>query len=160
MRDVNGNNNNNGNGKGNGNMNGNASVAGNDLLEISSLSVDFKTAVGQVNVIRDINFSIKHGKTMALVGESGSGKSVTAMSILRLHDEDKVVYPSGSIMFNGQDILGTDETHIREVRGSDISMIFQEPMTSLNPTYTVGDQIMEPMLIHLQMSKAAAKNRA
>ncbi len=130
------------------------------LLDISNLNVDFKTAVGQINVVRNINFSIRKGETLALVGESGSGKSVTAMSILRLHDEDKVVYPSGSILFNDQDILGTDESHIQKVRGSEISMIFQEPMTSLNPTYTVGDQIMEPMLIHNQMNNTDARNRA
>lgn len=130
------------------------------MLEIRDLSVDFKTAVGQINVVRDVSFAIKTGETMALVGESGSGKSVTAMSVLRLHDEDKVVYPSGSIIFNGQDILGTDESHIQQVRGRDISMIFQEPMTSLNPTYTVGDQIMEPLFIHKQMSKLAARKRA
>lgn len=130
------------------------------MLEIRNLSVDFKTAAGQINVVRDVSFAIKTGETMALVGESGSGKTVTAMSVLRLHDEDKVVYPSGSIIFNGQDILGTDESHIQQVRGSDISMIFQEPMTSLNPTYTVGDQIMEPLFIHKQMSKAAARKRA
>jgi len=140
------------------NNNGNNNV--NNLLDIRNLSVDFKTAVGQINVVRDVSFSVKAGETMALVGESGSGKTVTAMSVLRLHDEDKVVYPSGSIIFNGQDVLGTDESHIQKVRGSDISMIFQEPMTSLNPTYTVGDQIMEPLFIHKQMGKAAARKRA
>jgi len=82
------------------------------------------------------------------------------MSIQRLHDEEKVNYSSGSILFNGEDLLGIDESHINSVRGSQISMIFQEPMTSLNPTFTVGDQIMEPLLIHKGMSKAAAKNRA
>lgn len=130
------------------------------ILDIKDLSVDFATLAGSVNVVRDINFSVDTGETMALVGESGSGKSVTAMSILRLHDEQKVDYPSGSIAFCEQDLLGLDENYIKQVRGSDISMIFQEPMTSLNPTFTVGDQIMEPMLIHMGMSKAAAKKRA
>ncbi len=133
----------------------------NDLiLDIKDLSVNFETLAGSVNVVRDINFSVTPGETMALVGESGSGKSVTAMSILRLHDEEKVNYSSGSIDFNGKNLLGVDESEIKKVRGSDISMIFQEPMTSLNPTFTVGDQIMEPLLIHKGMSKSAAKKRA
>lgn len=130
------------------------------LLEINDLSVSFNTLAGEVNVIRDINFTVHSGQTMALVGESGSGKSVTAMSILRLHDEEKVKYAAGSIVFQGKDLLGIDETQIKDVRGSAISMIFQEPMTSLNPTFTVGMQIMEPMLIHLGLSKTAAKKRA
>jgi microcin C transport system ATP-binding protein len=132
----------------------------NTLLEVSDLSVNFNTLAGPVNVVRDINFNIKRGETMALVGESGSGKSVTAMSILRLHDEDKTEYPTGQIQFNGKNLLGIDETEIKRVRGSEISMIFQEPMTSLNPTFTVGDQICEPLIIHRGMNKAAAKKRA
>lgn len=132
----------------------------NTILEINDLSVNFDTLAGSVNVVRDINFSVNSGETMALVGESGSGKSVTAMSILRLHDEEKVNYSTGSIFFKGQNLLGIDESQIKQVRGSDISMIFQEPMTSLNPTFTVGDQIMEPLRIHKGMSKSAAKKRA
>lgn len=130
------------------------------LLEVNDLSVDFSTLVGDVNVVRDINFSVASGETMALVGESGSGKSVTAMSILRLHDEEKVNYRTGSILFRGNDLLDQNEQAINAVRGSEISMIFQEPMTSLNPTFTVGDQIMEPMLIHKGMSRVTAKKRA
>lgn len=130
------------------------------ILEICDLSVNFHTPAGTVNVVRDINFSVESGKTMALVGESGSGKSVTAMSILRLHDEEKVDYPQGAIRFNGNNLLGVDEAQIKKVRGSDISMIFQEPMTSLNPTFTVGDQIVEPLMIHRGLNRQAAKNRA
>ena len=132
----------------------------NTILDIKDLSVNFETLAGSVTVVRDINFSVNSGETMALVGESGSGKSVTAMSILRLHDEEQVNYTSGSICFNGQNILGADENVIKKVRGSDITMIFQEPMTSLNPTFTVGDQIMEPLIIHKGMNKSAAKKRA
>ncbi|MCU7799522.1 MAG: dipeptide ABC transporter ATP-binding protein [gamma proteobacterium symbiont of Lucinoma myriamae] len=132
----------------------------NSILDVKDLSVNFDTLAGSVNVVRDINFSMAAGETMALVGESGSGKSVTAMSILRLHDEEKVNYSSGSISFLGKNLLGVDDSNIKSVRGSEISMIFQEPMTSLNPTFTVGDQIMEPMLIHKGMSKPAAKKRA
>ena len=130
------------------------------ILEVNDLSVSFNTLAGDVNVVRDINFSVKSGETMALVGESGSGKSVTAMSILRLHDEEKVDYSSGSIYFQGNNLLGIDESSIKNVRGSEISMIFQEPMTSLNPTFTVGSQIMEPMIVHKGMSRTAAKKRA
>ncbi|MCW8932982.1 MAG: ABC transporter ATP-binding protein [Gammaproteobacteria bacterium] len=132
----------------------------NSILDVKDLSVGFNTLAGHINVVRDINFSVDSGETMALVGESGSGKSVTAMSILRLHDEEKVNYSSGSICFQGNNLLGTDEETIKRVRGSEISMIFQEPMTSLNPTFTVGSQIMEPMIIHKGMNKASAKKRA
>ena len=132
----------------------------NTILEVNDLSVNFDTLAGSVNVVRNIHFSVESGKTMALVGESGSGKSVTAMSILRLHDEDKVNYTSGSIYFNGKNLLGVDESQIKKVRGSEISMIFQEPMTSLNPTFTVGDQIIEPLMIHRGLSRSAAKKRA
>ncbi len=130
------------------------------ILDVKDLSVSFKTLAGDINVIRDINFSVDSGETMALVGESGSGKSVTAMSILRLHDEEKMNYSSGSIYFQGNNLLGSDESAIKNVRGSEISMIFQEPMTSLNPTFTVGSQIMEPMIVHKGMSRTAAKKRA
>ncbi len=140
-------------------VNKNSKVSANTILEVADLSVGFNTLAGHINVVRDINFSVKSGETMALVGESGSGKSVTAMSVLRLHDEEKVEYSSGSICFRGQDLL-VDEEAIKKVRGSEISMIFQEPMTSLNPTFTVGTQIMEPMLIHKGMSRTAAKKRA
>jgi len=131
-----------------------------NILEIKNLSVNFSTPAGEVNVVRDINFAVKSGQTMALVGESGSGKSVTAMSILRLHDEEKVNYSSGEILYKGKNLLGLDETEIKRVRGDKISMIFQEPMTSLNPTFTVGDQITEPLLIHRGMNKAEARKRA
>ncbi len=130
-----------------------------NILEIKNLSVNFSTPAGEVNVVRDINFAVKPGQTMALVGESGSGKSVTAMSVLRLHDEEKVNYSSGEILYQGKNLLGLDETEIKRVRGDKISMIFQEPITSLNPTFTVGDQITEPLLIHRGMNKAEAKKR-
>lgn len=130
------------------------------ILEVKDLSVSFHTLAGKINVVRDINLTVDSGETMALVGESGSGKSVTAMSILRLHDEEKMDYSSSSIFFKGHNLLDVDEANIKKVRGSEISMIFQEPMTSLNPTFTVGSQIMEPMLIHKGMSKTLAKKRA
>ncbi|MCP3852374.1 MAG: ABC transporter ATP-binding protein [Gammaproteobacteria bacterium] len=141
-------------------MNNHSQSAQQPLLQVENLNVSFNTLAGEVHVVRDINFSVNSGETMALVGESGSGKSVTAMSILRLHDEEKVNYSTGSIQFCGHNLLGSNEKNVKNVRGSDIAMIFQEPMTSLNPTFTVGSQIMEPMIIHSGMSKSSAKKRA
>jgi len=109
--------------------------------------------------VREASFSIAAGEKLALVGESGSGKSVTALSILQLHDPRQVSYPSGSILFQGQELMGLGESDLRRIRGRDIAMIFQEPMTSLNPLYTIGDQLMEPLLVHEGLSKAAAKRR-
>jgi len=130
------------------------------LLDVQDLSVAFETPMGLSQVVNRVSFSIEQGETMALVGESGSGKSVTAMSILKLHEARKVRFPDGKILFNNQDILNLTEKEIRRIRGSQISMIFQEPMTSLNPTFTVGNQIIEPLMIHEGLSKQAAKKRA
>jgi len=132
----------------------------NQLLDVQNLSVAFDTPLGISQVVNQVSFSIEQGETMALVGESGSGKSVTAMSILRLHEERKVNFPDGKILFNNQDILALSEPEVRRIRGSQVSMIFQEPMTSLNPTFTVGNQIIEPLIIHEGLSKQAAKKRA
>ena len=130
------------------------------LLDIQDLSVAFDTPFGLSQVVNQVSFAIQESETMALVGESGSGKSVTAMSILRLHEERKVSFPDGKILFNDQDILTLPEAEVRRIRGSQIAMIFQEPMTSLNPTFTVGNQIIEPLVIHEGLSKSAAKKRA
>lgn len=130
------------------------------LLEIQDLSVAFETPLGVSQVVNEVSFGVEEGETMALVGESGSGKSVTAMSILRLHEETKVKYPQGKIIFQQQDILTLSEKQVRQVRGSQISMIFQEPMTSLNPTTSVGSQIIEPLVLHEGLSKSAAKAKA
>ncbi len=130
-----------------------------NLLEIKNLSVAFDTMEGKVQVVNDVSFSIKPQQTMALVGESGSGKSVTAMSILQLHEKNKINY-SGEILFKKQNLLAHSEAQIRKVRGSQIAMIFQEPMTSLNPTFTVGNQIIEPLMLHNGLSLKQAKNKA
>jgi len=113
-----------------------------------------------VEAVKGVSFQILEGQNLAIVGESGSGKSVTALSLLRLHDETRVSYPEGEILFEGQDLLKADEPHMRSIRGRDMSMIFQEPMTSLNPLYPVGEQIIEPLLLHQNLSRAQAMTQA
>jgi peptide/nickel transport system ATP-binding protein len=127
-----------------------------NLVEIKNLSIDFKTDDGIVNAVKNISFNIPRGKTVGLVGESGSGKSVTSLSIMRLIPNPPGDISSGSITFDGTDLLKLREAKMREIRGNKISMIFQEPMTSLNPVFTVGDQIAETILLHQKVSKAAA----
>jgi microcin C transport system ATP-binding protein len=134
-------------------------VTATTLLSIEHLSVVFGRYGTQSEVVHNISFNIAYGEKLALVGESGSGKSVTALSVLRLHDRDQVHYPSGQIMFQGQDLLRCSEARLRQVRGKDIAMIFQEPMTSLNPVYPIGTQLLETLLLHEHISKAAAKKR-
>jgi microcin C transport system ATP-binding protein len=128
------------------------------LLSIKNLSVSFNTHNGLVNIIDNLNFDIHYGENLAIVGESGSGKSVAALSILRLHDEDNTIYSNGSIEFQGKNLLTLDN-EIEDVRGKNISMIFQEPMTSLNPVFTVGQQIEEVLTLHENLNKAEKKIR-
>ena len=109
------------------------------LLDIRNLSLTFHTEDGPSKVLHDISFGVDSGKTVALVGESGSGKSVTAMSILRLLERTASITNSGKINFSGQNILELPEAKMRHIRGNKIAMIFQEPMTSLNPVYSVGN---------------------
>ena len=118
------------------------------LLQIRDLNVAFETARGLVRPVRDVNLTIFPGQTLAVVGESGCGKSVTAMSVLRLLPEPPAQYLAGSILFQGRDLLRASEREMRAIRGKDIAMIFQEPMTSLNPVYTIGDQIVEAVALH------------
>jgi oligopeptide/dipeptide ABC transporter ATP-binding protein len=118
------------------------------LLEIDQLNIAFDTNRGQVRPVRDASYSIFPGQTLAVVGESGCGKSVTALSILRLIPSPPGRVLGGAIRFEGRDLLGLTEKEMRGVRGKDISMIFQEPMTSLNPVYTIGDQIVEAVTLH------------
>ncbi len=130
------------------------------LLEINNLRVNFRLDDGLVEAVRGVSLAIEKGCTTALVGESGSGKSVTAMSILRLLEQTARVDTSGSINFGGQDLLQTSEKKIRAIRGNRIAMIFQEPMTSLNPVYPIGGQISESLTLHRQMSAKEAKDQA
>ena len=131
------------------------------LLEIKNLSVDFKLRENVFRAVDNISFEIDKNQTLALVGESGSGKSVTAMSILKLLPYPKAMHPNNSkIIFEGENILEFDNKSLRQVRGNIVSMIFQEPMTSLNPFHRVGDQIIEAIITHSKTSKKDAKNKA
>ena len=131
------------------------------LLEIKNLSVDFKLRENVFRAVDNISFEIDKNQTLALVGESGSGKSVTAMSILKLLPYPKAMHPKNSkIIFEGENILEFDNKSLRQVRGNIVSMIFQEPMTSLNPFHRVGDQIIEAIITHSKTSKKEAKNKA
>lgn len=129
------------------------------LLTIDDLSLSFLSdhdPEGKKQVLRRVAFSISPGQTHALVGESGSGKSVTAMTILRLLEETSRVTTSGKVSFNGRDLLELSLSEMRSIRGNEIAMIFQEPMTSLNPVYTIGNQLLEPLLLHRKMEKEEA----
>ncbi|MFE8701570.1 ABC transporter ATP-binding protein [Cytobacillus sp. FJAT-54145] len=126
------------------------------LLEIKDLSTKFKTERGTAHAVRYVNLSINRGETMGLVGESGSGKSVTAKSIMRLVDKSRSSL-SGEITIDGIDILSKKEKEMQQIRGNIVSMIFQDPMTSLNPLFTVGDQISEVFRYHKKMNKKLAK---
>ena len=131
------------------------------LLEIKNLSVDFKLRENVFRAVDNISFEIDKNQTLALVGESGSGKSVTAMSILKLLPYPKAMHPKNSkIIFEGKNILEFDNKSLRQVRGNIVTMIFQEPMTSLNPFHRVGDQIIEAIITHSKTSKKEAKNKA
>jgi microcin C transport system ATP-binding protein len=129
------------------------------LLSVKDLSVSFNTQNGLVNIIDSISFDIFPGENLAIVGESGSGKSVTALSLLRLHDEDNTVYSDGHIDFQGENLLTLDNAEIEDVRGKKISMIFQEPMTSLNPVFTIGQQIEEVLSLHQKLNKIEKQQR-
>ncbi|MDB5542295.1 MAG: transporter ATP-binding protein [Devosia sp.] len=129
------------------------------LLQVDDLHVDFATEHGQMHAVRGVSFDIQPGQTVALVGESGSGKSVTALSVLRLLPYPAASHPKGRILFNGVDLLGADGRGIRAVRGNAISMIFQEPMSSLNPLHTVERQVSEALILHRGMRRAAARVR-
>jgi microcin C transport system ATP-binding protein len=130
-----------------------------NLLEFDDFSVSFGRNEPRSEVVHHISFEIKAGEKLALVGESGSGKSVTALSILRLHEKGLVHYPSGEIRFEDKNLLKCSSREIRQIRGKEISMIFQEPMTSLNPVYPIGQQLVEPLLIHEGMSYELAKKK-
>lgn len=129
-----------------------------DLLQIDGLAVSFRGGAGDSEVVRDLSLTVRAGEKVALVGESGSGKSVTAMSVLRLHDESATAY-RGRILFDGADVLGFSPRQLQGLRGRDVSMIFQEPMSSLNPVYPVGEQLMEPLMRHRGMGRAEARER-
>lgn len=129
------------------------------LLEVKNLKTQFKLKKGIVNAVNNIDFSIDKGEILAIVGESGSGKSVTSLSIMGLiQDPGKVV--AGEILFKGEDLRKKSDKEIRSIRGDEISMIFQEPMTSLNPVYRIKNQLMENIMTHMELSKKEALERA
>src|SRR6186997_354225 len=130
------------------------------LLDVQDLHVHFETSRGKVRAVEGLSFNVRKGEIVAIVGESGSGKSVSALSIMRLLPRHTGRIPKGRVTFDGRDLLMLSEEQMRELRGRDISMIFQEPMTSLNPILTIGLQITEPLTIHLGMTDAQARARA
>lgn len=133
---------------------------GENLLEVKDLKLYFKIKAGNIRAVDGVSFSIKPGEKVGIVGESGCGKSVTALSIMRLIPQPPGVYAGGSILFNDQDLLDLPESGMRKIRGGQIGMIFQDPMTCLNPTMTVGKQIAEGLRIHLKLSQDQALKRA
>jgi peptide/nickel transport system ATP-binding protein len=130
------------------------------ILEARNVAVTFKVEGGEVKAVKNMNFALKKGETIAIVGESGSGKSVTARAVMRLLSKRASIAKNASIILNGQDVTKLTESEMRKLRGDQVSMIFQEPMTSLNPVYTVGAQIVEVIMIHNQISKSEAWSRA
>tara|TARA_R110001592_G_scaffold138511_8_gene357832 strand:+ start:4697 stop:6388 length:1692 start_codon:yes stop_codon:yes gene_type:complete len=130
-------------------------------IQIKNLSVCFSQGENSIEAVKDVSLNLYKGETLAIVGESGSGKSVTAQAILALHPKQKVSYPSGEILFNGKDLLKISDAQMRSIRGAKIGMIFQEPMTSLNPLHTIEKQISESILLHnkqLALTAVGSKN--
>ncbi|WP_119068912.1 ABC transporter ATP-binding protein [Rubrobacter indicoceani] len=129
------------------------------MLEVNNLKTHFKTQDGVVKSVDGVSFSLEPGETLGIVGESGSGKSVTALSVMQLNPKPPVEYPEGEIIFDGRNLLEVPEREMQKIRGNDIAMIFQDPMTSLNPVFTVGNQISEAIRIHQHVSKGEAKKK-
>ena len=129
------------------------------LLEVRDLHTSFFTPVGEVKAVNGISFNLDHGKVLGIVGESGSGKSVTAYSVMQILEKTGKIM-SGSIKVDGKELVGLPEREMKNIRGNRISIIFQDPMTSLNPTYTIGHQLMEAILLHTNRNKQQAYDRA
>lgn len=132
----------------------------NTLLDIQNLSVEFRTDDGVVKAVNDMSLQIERGKTLGLVGETGAGKTTTALSILRLIPDPPGVITGGSITLDGEDILAASKHQLEKMRGSLVSMIFQDPMTSLNPVLPVGEQIAEVYILHERINKQEAAKKA
>jgi oligopeptide/dipeptide ABC transporter ATP-binding protein len=132
--------------------------AGTPLLRADDLSVTFHAKDSQVRAVTDVSFEISPGEVLAVVGESGSGKSVTALALMRLHPRNTEI--TGDVEFDGMDVLAMSESEMRAIRGRDIAMIFQDPMTAMNPVFTVGDQIVEAIRLHNAVSSKEAWTRA
>jgi len=130
------------------------------VLEVKNLKTAFKTDDGVLVAVDDVSFSVMAGQTVGVVGESGCGKSVTSLSIMRLIPDPPGKIIGGEILFKGKNLLNLSLEEMRKIRGNEISMIFQEPMTSLNPVFTIGNQIMESVILHQKLSKKEAKEKA
>ncbi|NLY67057.1 MAG: ABC transporter ATP-binding protein, partial [Tissierellia bacterium] len=128
------------------------------LLEVKHLHTYFTTKRGTVKAVNDVSYSVEAGKTLGVVGESGSGKSVSAMSIIKLLDGNGYIH-SGEILFNGRNLVDVPMHEMRDIRGNEISVIFQEPMTSLNPVFTIERQVSEPFIIHQGLDKKEAAEK-
>src|SRR5215208_5771854 len=135
-------------------------IDGQGFLEVSDLRISFSTHAGEVQAVRGVTFDLRRGETLAIVGESGSGKSVTAKSIMHLLPEANTMIKGGEILFDGEDILKLSEKRMQDIRGPKITMVFQDPMTSLDPTMRIGPQIAESLKVHLGLSSQRARERA
>lgn len=133
---------------------------GNVILEVKDLKVSFYKRRREGQAVRDVNFTLEEGQTLGIIGESGSGKSVSGMSVMGLVPSIGGKILSGEIIYEGTDLLKLSPKEMRKIQGNKIAMIFQEPMTSLNPVFTVGYQLCEPLRFHLHMTKAEAEKRA
>ena len=122
------------------------------ILDIKNVSIDFPTSKGVVHAVSDFSLSIPQGRRIGFIGESGSGKSVTALSVLQLLSYPYARHPNGSIRLGDTELIGADEKTLRQIRGNQVSMIFQEPGTSLNPVFRVGKQVMEAIRLHQKVS--------
>ena len=129
------------------------------ILQVKNLKTYFHTEAGLVKAVNEVSFDVEKGKTLGIVGESGCGKSITSLSIMGLVEKPGNI-EGGEILFEGEDLLKKTEVQMRAIRGKKIAMIFQEPMTSLNPVYTIGQQLVEALLLHENMTKSEAKERA
>lgn len=129
------------------------------ILQVKNLKTYFHTEAGLVKAVNDVSFDVEKGKTLGIVGESGCGKSMTSLSIMRLIEKPGQI-EGGEILLEGKDIVKMSEDEMRKIRGKKIAMIFQEPMTSLNPVFTIGQQLIEALLLHENMTKKEAKERA
>lgn len=130
-----------------------------NILQVKNLKTYFHTEAGLVKAVNDVSFDVEKGKTLGIVGESGCGKSMTSLSIMRLIEKPGKI-EGGEILLDGEDIIKMSEDEMRKIRGKKIAMIFQEPMTSLNPVFTIGQQLIEALLLHENMTKKEAKERA
>ena len=139
---------------------GSSSLVADGLLAVDDLRVHFHTDAGVVRAVDGVSWSIGPGETLGIVGESGSGKSVSALAVMGLVPVPPARFPSGRVLFEGQDLLRADERELRRIRGNEISMIFQDPLTSLNPVFSVGDQVAEVIRVHEKVGRAPARRRA